>query len=185
VTDLLQDLKLPSFGHAGAGELGAVEVARYPFVLSEENLLVHLLKIEGKIERKPHPRVLELVAPSVEGKSLHDPEAALRKLFAHHAIFLDCRKVVRGRPVLGDVLRAPIELIGLERLQSDIGVAKILEAQLVEIIAPDVDVEILCPIVLHPFVDDGTTRNKILDFIGTIAERRVPTGAPDVALFSR
>src|SRR4029079_9819904 len=60
--------------------------------------------------------------------------------------------------------------------------AKVVVTQLVEIIAPDIDVEVLAPIVLHPLVDDAAARHDLLDAVGAVAERRLERGHADVAL---
>ena len=73
-------------------------------------------------------------------------------------------------------------MVGFEGLDGHRGVAEILEPQLVEIIAPDIDVEILAPIVLHPFVHDGAAGDELLDAVGAVAERRLERGRADVAL---
>ena len=80
--------------------------------------------------------------------------------------------------------RAPVDMVGLEGLDRDRGVAKIFEPHLVEIIAPDIDVEILGPIVLHPLVDDGAAGHEFLDPVGAVAERRLERGGADVALLA-
>ena len=115
----LQDFELLALRQPGGGELGAVEIAVDALVLAEEDLLVHLLEIEGEVERAPHARVLELVAPRVEGEGLHDSPIAHRKLLEQDALFLDRREIVGRRPVLGAVLGAPVELVGLERFERD------------------------------------------------------------------
>jgi hypothetical protein len=131
------------------------------------------------------PRVLEFVAPRVERERLHDSPAALRKLLEHHALFLDRREIVGRGPVLSHVLGAPVEMVGLERLERYRPVAEIFKPQLVEIVATEVDVEILSPIVLHPLVDDGAAGDEVLDAVGGVAERRLERGRADVALATR
>jgi len=54
-----------------------LEVTVDPLVLTEEELPVHLLEIEGKIERASNPCILKLVASRVEGEGPHDPPVAL------------------------------------------------------------------------------------------------------------
>ena len=76
-------------------------------------------------------------------------------------------------------------MVGLEGLERDRLVAEIFEAHLVEIIAADIDVEILAPIVLHPLVDDGAAGDELLDAVGAVAERRLQRGRADVALLAR
>src|SRR5207244_9679579 len=60
----------------------------------------------------------------------------------------------------------------------------ILKAQFVEIVAADIDVEILAPIVLYPLVHDGTAGNEILDAIGAVAQWRLEGGRADLALLA-
>ena len=76
-------------------------------------------------------------------------------------------------------------MVGLEGFQCDRRIAKILVANLVEVIASDIDVQILGPIVLHPFVDHRAAGDEFLDAVGGIAERRLEYGGADVALLAR
>src|SRR5262249_28269112 len=62
---------------------------------------------------------------------------------------------------------------------------KILVANFVEIVAPDIDVEIFGPIVLNPLVKHRAAGDEFLDAIGAIAERRLERGCADVALLAR
>jgi hypothetical protein len=129
--------------------------------LAEEELLVHLLEVEGEVERASHPRVLELVAPRVEGEGPHQPPVALGEFLEHHPLVVDRGKIVGHGPGLGAVLDAPVRMVGLEGFQCHGRIAKILEADLVEVVAPDIDVQILGPIVLHPLVDPPCGRRRI------------------------
>ena len=185
VAQRLQDLELLPVRQPGAGELGALEVAIDPPVLAEEELLVHLLEVEGEIERAPHPRVLELVAPRVEGEGPHQPPVALGELLEDDPLVGDRGKIVARGPGLGAVLDAPVRMVGLEGFHRDRRVAKILEADLVEVVAPDIDVQILGPIVLHPPVDHPAAGDEVLDAVGAVAERRLERGGADVALLAR
>src|SRR5262249_60887857 len=76
----------------------------------------------------------------------------------------------------GDVLRAPVDMVGLEGLDGDRAVAEIFKPQLVEIVASDINVEILAPIVLDPLVDDGAAGDELLDAVSAVAERRLERG---------
>ena len=60
---VFEDLQLLALRQARRGKLGALEIAVDALVLAEEELLVHLLEIEGEVEGAAHARVLELVAP--------------------------------------------------------------------------------------------------------------------------
>ncbi len=146
---------------AGRGKLGAFEIAGDAFVLAVENLLVHLLEIESVVEGQPHPRILEFVAADVESEGLHHAGTADRKFLEQDALVADGREVVSGGPILGAVLGAPIDRIGLEGFKRHRRVAEIFEVQLVEIIAADIDVQRLAPMVLDAFVDDVAARPKI------------------------
>ena len=98
---------------------------------------------------------------------------------------LDRRKIVSRGPVLGTVLDAPVRMVGLEGFQCDRRVTKILVANFVEVVAPDIDVQVLGPIVLHPPVDHRAAGDEFLDAVGAIAERRLERGRADVALLAR
>ena len=76
-------------------------------------------------------------------------------------------------------------MVGLERFQCDCRITKILEANLVEVVAPDIDVQVLGPIVLHPPVNHRAAGDEFLDAVGAIAERRLERGCADVALLAR
>src|SRR5262249_19309047 len=169
-------------GNSRRGELGAVEIARDAAILAVEDLLVHLLEIEREVERAAQARVLELVAPDVEGERLHHPAAAHRKFLDDDAFVARRGKIVGGRPVLGTVLGPPVDLIALERLERDSGIPEILKANFVEIVLPDVDVEAIAPIVPDALVDDRPSRHEILDTVRTRAERRLERGDGNIAL---
>src|SRR6185503_3280026 len=94
-----------------------------------------------------------------------------RKQLLDHAFGRDRRKIVTRGPVLRAVLDAPIELVGLERLERDGCVAKINEAYLVEVVGADALRNVLAPIVLHPLVHDRASRLERLDAVGPAAER--------------
>src|SRR3984893_2182978 len=113
---------------ARTGQLGALEIAADPPVLTEEELLVHLLEVEGEIERASHPRILELVAPRIEGERPHDPPIALGEFLEDDPLVVDRGEIVSRGPVLDTVLGAPVHLVGLEGFQCDRRVTKILEA---------------------------------------------------------
>jgi hypothetical protein len=76
-------------------------------------------------------------------------------------------------------------VVGLEGFQCDRRVTKILVANFVEVIAPDIDVQPVGPIILHPSVNYHATGHKLLDAVGAIAERRLQCGRADVALLAR
>ena len=179
-----EDFELAAGRQAGRRKLGAFEIAGDALVLAEENLLVHLLEIERVVEGEAHARILEFGAADVEGEGLHHADIADRKFLEHDALVGDRREIVGGGPVLGAVLGAPVDRVGLERFERDRGVAKIFEAQLVEIVAADIDVQILAPIVLDALVDDVAAGRELLDAIGAAAERRLERGRADVALLA-
>ena len=79
---------------------------------------------------------------------------------------------------------AVVVLVALEGLQQDCRVAIFVEADLVEIVVADVDVQVLAPIVLDPLVDDSSARLERLDAVGTGAERRLERRLRDVALLA-
>ena len=135
-------------GRPVRGKLGALEIAGDAPVLAEEDLLVHLLEIECEVEGAAHARILEFFAACVEDEGLHQAEIVDREFLEDDALVVDRGEVIGGRPVLGAVLGAPIDRVGLEAFERDRRVAEILEAQFVEIVAADIDVEVLAPIVL-------------------------------------
>ena len=177
-----EDRELLAFRQSARRELGALEIAADAGVLPEEELLVHLLEIERVVERAAHPRIAELGAPGVEDERLHAARVADREFFQDHALLGARREVVTRRPVERRVLGAPVDIVALERFQRDGGVAEIFEPELVEVVAADIDVEVLAPIVLHPLVDHGAAGGEALDPIRAAAERRLKSRLADVAL---
>ena len=89
------------------------------------------------------------------------------------------------RPVLGAVFDAPVELIALEGLERDGGVAEIFVAEGLEIACADDDIEILAPIVVDLFVNQCTTRHEVLQTVRSGAERGLERCLRDVALAAR
>src|SRR5208283_1365551 len=106
------------------------------------------------------------------------------KFLEDDALVGDGREVVAGGPVLGAVLKAPIDGVGLECFERDRGIAEIFEPQLIEIIAADVDVDSAAPIVLDALVDDAAAGCELFNAVRAGAERRLERGRSDVALFS-
>src|SRR5262249_40948713 len=154
----------------------AVEVAADALVLAVEDLLVELLEIEREVERPADPRVLELVAPRVQHEALHDAAVADREFLLDHALGFGRREIVADRPVLRAVLRAPVDLVGLERLEGDGGVAEIDVADLVEIAGAHAHRKVVAPVVLDALVDDRSPRLERLDAVGSAAERSLERG---------
>src|SRR5882757_4901053 len=161
-----------------------MEVARDAFILSEEQLLVRLLEIERIVEGAPHSRILELLAPGVEHEPLHHAAVADRKLLELDATFFGGGEIVAGCPEQRAVFEAKVDLITFEGFELDCEIAEVLVPDLVEIIAADVDVEILAPVVLDALVDDGATGGEFLDAIRAAAERRLQRRCSDVALLA-
>src|SRR5262249_61729490 len=104
---------------------------------------------------------------------LHRAAAADRELLLEHALVFDGGKIVAGRPVLGGILGAPVDLVGLEGFERHVGVAQVKEAHLIEVIATDVYRQILAPVVLDAFVDDAPAGLEALDTVGAASERRL------------
>ena len=104
------------------------------------------------------------------------PDIADRKFFFQNPFVGDGGEIVSRGPVLGAVLRPPIDRIGLEGFERDGRVAEIFVLQFVEIIDADIDVEVFAPMVLHALVDDVAAGRKFLDAVGAAAERRLERG---------
>ena len=148
--------------------------------MAVENLVVDPFEIQGEIEGASKARVFELVAPDVERERLHDSDIADREFFTDYPLVFECRKCVSGRPILCAVFVKPVELIGLECFEFDARVAKIFEAQLVEIIAADPDVDVFAPVILDPLVHDRAAGLEFLDAIRSRSKRRIERRCNDV-----
>ena len=57
-----------------------------------EQLLVHLLEVEGVVEGPAQPRVLELVAAQIEHEALHPAGIVDREFFLDDALFATAGK---------------------------------------------------------------------------------------------
>lgn len=182
LVNLLQERHFGALRHARRGKLGALEVAADAAVLPIEQLLVHLLEIEGIVERAADALVLEHLAADVEHERLHAAGVVDLELFLQHTLLGRRREVVGRRPLLRRVFIDPVGLVGLEGFERDRVVAEIFVAQLVEIILADADRQLLAPVILHPLERDRAAGNEVLDPIGTGAERLFERGRADVAL---
>src|SRR4029453_4636509 len=94
-------------------------------------------EIEGVGDRPPHPPILEYRTPDVVDKSLHaGGNLVLDRLLLDEALG-DGGGCVRGGPVLGAVLLAEVVLATLEGLERDCGVAVVVEAGGIEVVAAE------------------------------------------------
>jgi hypothetical protein len=61
---------------------------------------------------------------------------------------LQRREVVRGRPEFGQVFLAEIVGAALEGFERGRVIGKIFELQILEVLAPDIDVQVLAPVIV-------------------------------------
>ena len=131
---------------SASGKLAAFEEARGATVEPVEEVLVEPLEVEQQRDRLAHPHIGEHRAAGVEHERQHRLRQAARKRFLDHSSVAHGGKVVSGLPAPGVGLVAQVVEAFLERLEVAVGVAKEVEAQLVEIPEAAVDREILAPI---------------------------------------
>src|SRR6202034_1775200 len=74
--------------------------------------------------------------------------------------------------------------VGLERFECDRRIAEIFEPQLVKIIAPDIHVQRVAPIVGYALIDESAAGREFLQAIGAAAERRLEGGLANIALLA-
>jgi len=86
---------------------------------------------------------------TLKAKACIPPELRIREFFQHHTRACPAAGVMGGSPVLGAVLGAPVNLVARQRLQAPPSVAKIFEADLVKLLALDID----------PIANDPLTRS--------------------------
>jgi hypothetical protein len=110
----------------------------------------------------------------------HDPDVVDRKLFQHHAPLPGGREFVSGCPVPGDVLRAPVEITGLEGFEVYRGVTKVIEPQFVEVVLSNPDIEIPSPIVVDALVYHGAAGIEAFQAVGAGSERRLQRRVADL-----
>ena len=134
---------------AGRRQLRALEIAVDALVLAEEDLLVHLLEIEREVEGAAHARILELVAPAdVERERLHAAGGVDREFLQHHALVLAPPGSRRRSPSSWRCSRcASRSASALKASIATVASRKYSKRMLVEIVAADVDVDVLAPVV--------------------------------------
>src|SRR5690606_4801982 len=127
--------------------------------------------------------ILEHFAPGVEHEALHAGAALVRYFLEHDLAAGERRTGIGGGPKARAVLGAEVVLARLERLERDVGVAEILVAHLVEVVAAPVERELGAPIVLGALTHDRAPRIDPGDPVRTAAERRLECRAVELALF--
>src|SRR4029079_15024694 len=174
VLDLVQDLELASLRQVlWSGELAVLEIAADARILTVEQVLVGPLEIEGEVECLAYPAVLKLGAAQIENEALHRLRALDRDLLAPNEAFTHRAEIVSRRPVLRARLLPVIEIPGLQALKGDSLVAVIVEPNLVVVPLASVHGEVLAPIVGDALIGDRAPGRRLLDAVGTRAERRL------------
>ena len=107
-------------------------------------LLVHS-KSKAEADRLAHARVLELFAPRVEIPALRAGRRAVVQRLLLDAPVANGREIIADRPDARGIFLMEIDRAGLERLEGDLPLAVIFEAQAVEIVDADIDRQILAP----------------------------------------
>ena len=150
-----------------------LEVGDDPLVVGEHDVLVGPLEVEGEADRFADARVLELFAAGVEIPALRAGRRAVVQRLLLHPSLVEGGEIVAVGPDARGVLLVEVDRAGLERLEGDLPLAVILEAQAAEIVLADVDRQVLGPIVVAQFVFDAAPLLQRLDLVGARAERRV------------
>ena len=163
----------------------ACEIAVDALVLIEEQQAVHRFEVEGVGQRLTHFRVFELVAARVQEIALHTSDGVIRERSLYDIAALHGWKIILFSPALGTILVAIIVLSALlEGFPGCILVEIVLVAQAVEIIAPDIDAQILAPIVIDARPGDGASGRHAVDLVGGRAERDFKRRTGNVALLA-
>ena len=163
--------------HRGVGEEGDD-----PLVGRVHDVLVGPFEVEGEPDRLAHPRILELLAPGVEVPALDARGRAVVQRLLLHPPVLDGGEIVGRRPEARGVFLVVVDRAGLERLEGDLPLAIIFEAQPVEIVLPEVDRQLGAPIVRVAREFDEPALLEGLDLVRTGAERRVERRGGEVAV---
>ena len=138
-----------------------------------EQRLVRPFEIKGIIHRLAHAGVAEDRPAGVHREALHAGRQLMGDFPLHHQPLALGREIIGGRPFLGAVLLAEIIGAGLEGLDGDGGVAVVVEADAVVIMAALVDPQILAPVVRHPLVGDGAAGLEAGHLVGAAAGDRL------------
>ena len=162
--------------HAGGGKVAVFPEGMDPRVEAVEKRLVRPFEIEHEPERFAHALVLELFAPQVEHVALAGRLVSVRKGTLHGPAVLDGGKVVGGRPLPRDVLRAERVGARLEAFEGRQRIPEILDANAVEVVAAQVDREVLAPVVGIPPVDDPAVHLELVENVRPGAGGRLEAG---------
>ena len=127
---------------------------------------------------------MEFFAPDIESEGLHDAYIANGKFFEQDTFVVDRRKIVGGGPILGSILGTPIDDVRLKRFKCGGRIAEVFVVQLVKIIEADINIKATAPMIFDAFVDDVASGRKILDTIGSTAQRWLKGGFADIALLT-
>ena len=122
-------------------------------------------KIESQRQCLSHAFVLQCLAAEVE----HDPgwcgRRTIRQLFRDHVAIACFREIVPRRPLLGVAFATERVLTRFKRLESRRVVAKVLDPDGVEVVATDVERQILAPVVRVALVNDPAVHIDAVDHV--------------------
>ena len=177
---LLQDLQFGRGRRAAGAELAVGEVALHPAVLAVQDVLLKPLEVIQVRQRQPYFRIAELGPAHVEADALRSERPLVGDRPLLDPAVADLGNVVAGRPALRPVLLPEVVRSALERFEHDVVVAIEVGPHGVEVVLPDIDRQILAPIVGHPLIGDRAARIDRLDLVGTTGQRRLQRGLPDI-----
>src|SRR5262249_4222825 len=141
-------------------------------VKTVKDALVRPLEIEGVVERLADAYIAQLGSSRVEEVSLRAGRAAVGHVEPLHSPVSYCGNIVGGGPIPCSEFLPQVERSGLEAFEAGGAVTVVLVAQLVEIVAPAVDRQVLAPIVVAPPVADERALLELADLVRPRAQRR-------------
>ena len=164
------------------GELRILEHRIGALVLRIEQVLIGPLVVEREVERGTYPPILELVPAQIEDEGLGARGRFVAERLANDQPLVDGRLVVLGCPRTRGELLAKIVLAGEERLERDVAIAIVIDADAPEIVAPAVDRQVARPVIGDPLVDCRSAGFDPDDAVRPAAERRGERGLVELDL---
>ncbi len=128
-------------------------------------------KVIGERDGLPHAAVLHHVPAKVEDDSRRAGRGAIGQFRLDDLAVVHAGKIVAARPFLAVSLAAECIFAGLEGFEGSGVITKVFDPYPVKVVAPDVERQILAPVVGIALVDHAAVHIDGFDHVGTRAWR--------------
>ena len=186
VLQAVQDFQFLTLRQAGGRQFRSPEETVHALQPAIGEVLVHVLKVEGIVQRTAHAGVLEQVTAHVGHQRLHDAcgTEAVRQGLADDAPVLHRLEIIAGGPAAGALFLVEIDISRLEGLELCFRIVEVNVGHDAEIVGADIGRQVRTPIVLAQLVADRRARLHGGDLIGTGPHRQFQRALGNVALIA-